>query len=366
MKRVTLAVVCAAFLLAGAASSPAGEIIPQAELQALDRAISRELNSGHLGSQTLGDLTRLKNRLRRIQAEGLPGAAPALDPGDAGDGQRLLQRLETEAQTGGRAARRSLALYYIFLNEPEKAMAQWRQMGRSSDFDVSHHLVSAYLEFALSEYDAGRRSLETALRLMESRTSLVLGAPVFCQTVAGYRVYVERPQGNLLPGEDVLVYIEVEGVEFATTPEKDSACDLMFGLKLKNDSQSTIWAESNYGQYAPIFAGPIRDLHAALTWRVPNDLDPGRYHLHVEVVEDSTKRRGESVIGFNVGKRETNPERSPVQGLDPAMRRQMEEANRMFPGAATPEIEGMRGSEFFKDKQFELLQEYYQKQKVDR
>ena len=365
-----------------AVAGEAPSVIPPGELQALDRAITRELNSGQLGSQTLGDLTKLKHRLLKMQETAKTAQPAAVEPVNGADEsvRRQLQRLEAEAQNGGRAARKSLALYYLFLNEPEKALAQWRQMGRTTDHDLSYFLVASYLELALGEYNSGRNNLETAMRLMDTRTSLALSTPVFCQTIGGYRIYVPRPEGGLLPGEEVLIYVEVEGVVFNPTPEGGSECRVMFGMKLKDDHQGTVLAEPNYGEYAPLFSGPIRDLHAALTWRIPNDLEPGRYHLTIEAVEDATKRRGEAVVGFTVGKRETNPEKRPTAGPNPAnvppgyfdknselYRRQIQEAQKSFPGASTPapnEPRDMRDPNYY--KQFEMLQQFERDQKVDR
>lgn len=357
--------------LAAAGENPA--LIPPAELQALDRAIAREANSGSLGSQTLGDLYRLKTRLQRLQQSAKTEAELALAPLDGDDSQRRqLDRLEREAVSGGRAARRSLALYYLFLNEPEKALAQWRQMGRANEYDLQYMLISSYLEFALGEYGTGRKNLETALRLMESRSSLAVSPPIFCQNIGGYRIFTARQPGNLLPGENVLLYVEVEGAEFVNTPD-GSECRLLFGLKLVNDAQGTVWAEPNYGEYAPYFAGPIRDLHAALTWRVPNDLEPGRYHLTVEAVEDSTKRRGEGAVGFTVGKRETNPEKRPTGTLTPGMQRQIQEAQKTFSGGGAAEGNSPWGGSredthfndrYFQDRQFDLLQQHLKEQRV--
>ncbi len=350
-----------------AAESP---LIPPSELQALDRAISRELNSGNMGSQTLGDLYRLKNRLLQLQSTMKSETQSALEPLDSGDSQKLqLERLEREAAAGGRAAQRSLALYYLFLNEPEKALSQWRQMGRATDHDLSYVLISSYLEFALGEYNAGRDHLEEALRFMETRSSLALSTPVFCDTVAGYRIYAQRQTSAVKPGEDVLLYVEVEGADFTNAPDGGAECKIMFGLKLRDDNQSVVWAEPNYGEYAPTFAGPIRDLHAALTWRVPNDLSPGRYHLTVEAVEDSTRRRGESIIGFTVEKRETNTEKRPTGGMNPPLPQSYYDAQKAFPGAPMvpdPSAGGsnMRDTDFYK-RQFDLLQQYERGMKTE-
>lgn len=369
MTRVKIYLLSVLLLLA--ADLGAGEAgVPQSELDALDRAIARETVSNQLGSQVLGELHRLKARLQRMGDATRSEKESALAPLDAGDDsqRRQLERLQAEARDGGRAARRSLALYYLYLNDPEKALAEWRRMGKATDFDMSYLLLASYLEMSLGEYNNGRRNLESALRLLESRTSLVLSTPVFCHNIGGYRIYVERPQGVLLPGEETLIYVEVEGAEFTDAPDGGSACKLMFGLKLKDDNQRTIWYEGEYGEYAPVFAGPIRDLHTALTWRVPNDLEAGRYHLHVEAVEDSTKRRGESILSFNVAKRETNPERRVTGGMPPeVMPKGLYEATKAFPGAdVPPEAWGTRENKGTMDaRQFEMLQDYYRRQKVE-
>lgn len=358
-------------LLAALALAPllrAGEaepLVPEAEMRALDRVISREATRTNADSQTLGDLVKLKGRLQRLQEDLKSGRGPAASAESSADPQKaLLSRLQAEAIAGGRAARRSLALYYMYLNEPEKALAEWRFMGRANDYDIPFLLVSSYLELALGEYNNGKRNLEQALRFMESRSSLVLSQPVFCSNIAGYRLYDERPEGStFLPGDVTLIYVEVEGAEFRAASEGGSECRLMFGLKLQDDNQRTRWMESNFGEYAPLFSGPIRDLHAALTWQIPNDLEPGRYHLFVEAVEDFTKRRGESVIGFNVGRRETNPERRPGPAVTP-LPRGFGEMQKAFPGASPmPEPPDLRSQDYY--QMYELLRKNEQSKKVD-
>lgn len=360
MRRV-LAFCAALFLAPLLQAGEAGPLIPEAELRALDRVISREANRANADSQTLGDLVKLKGRLQRLQEDLKGGRLSAAAPdGTVGDAQKkLLSRLQGEAMAGGRAARRSLALYYIYLNEPEKALAEWRFMGRANDYDIPFLLLSSYLELALGEYTNGKRNLEQALRFMESRSALVLSRPLFCTNIAGFRLYDERPPGDaFLPGDVVLIYVEIEGAEFRALREGGSECRLMFGLKLQDDGQATRWAEPNFGEYSPAFAGPIRDLHAALTWQVPNDLEPGRYHLTVEAVEDFTKRRGESVVGFNVGRRDTNPERRPAPVVPPVGG--FGGAGKTFPGLEPPDL---RSGDYY--QMYELLRRNEQNKKVE-
>ena len=354
------------------------ESVPEAEFKALERAINREVSRQNADTQLIGELMKLRNRLHQMRTSGRAPKDVAVEPLAADDAQvRLLRRLETDAANGGRAAKRSLALYYMFLNEPEKALQQWRLMGRATDYDAAYNIISAYLELALGEYNTGRASLDAAVRLMETRTSLTVSAPVFCQTIAGYRLYVPMEKRDFLPGDDVLVYVEIEGVEFKRLVENEYECSLMFGLKLLDDNQRTIWQESNYGEYAPLFSGPIRDLHAALTWRIPNHLEAGRYHLFVEAIEDSSKRRGESVLGFNVAKRPTNPEKRPSAGILPGNTEQtlqnneglyqkiLRDAQRQVPGALLNEPNGMRPDDPNFGRSYELQRDYVRGQRAD-
>lgn len=377
MLKTIRALVAVFALLSGlaAAGEPAG-FIPQAELDALNRAIERERGSGNLGSQTLGDLRRLHNRLVRMRYEGVAVGADraesdrrtALQPLDADENQRrLLQRLTEEAETGGRPARRALALYYLFLDDPEKAMIQWRLMGKATDADLPYLLVSSYLELALGEYNAGRDSLETALRLLDTRATLEVSTPVFCHNIGGYRIYTPRGVTEFLPGEELLIYIEIDGADFYPGADGVRECSLMFGLTLKDDSQRTVWAEPKYGEYTPQFWGAVRDLHAAITWRIPNSLQPGRYHLHVEAIEQINKRRGESVVGFNVGRRETNPERRVTSEVNQAeVDRLINDSQKTFHGGFdTDRPAGRYDGDFMKQKRFEMQQQFERNQKVE-
>lgn len=352
----------------GAEPAVAGNI-SRAELQALERAIARELNKPELGSQTLGDLQRLKFRLENIkqQASGLsPERVVALEPLEAVDaGNATLRKLQNEATPDNRSAQRALAFYQLFSGQPESALAMWRKMGPAHPGDVAHQLFSAYLELTMGEYTPAQTHLEEASRLMRTRTSLELSTPFFCTNIAGYRLFEKRGPKEILPGEDTLIYVEIEGADFHNLPNGDSECRLMFGLSLRNESGVVFWSEPNYGEYAPLFNGPIRDLHTALAWRVPNDLAPGLYRLTVQAVEDSSKRRGESVMEFNVSRRATNPEAKIGAKLPPDLQKTLQDAGKAFPGAANPFEQGERLLRR-DDRTFDLLRQYEQNQRVDR
>jgi hypothetical protein len=350
-------------LLAGCLAAPAGEeafLVPPAEMRALDAAITRELHDRSGSSQMLGDLLKLKNRLTTsVKTPAPAGRREALAPLSPEDSlEALRSRLEAEADGGGRAAIRSLAFFHMFMNDPEKALDQWRRMGKATEYDVSHLLVAAYLEFALGEYGAGRADLVAAQRLLDSRSGLALSSPVFCSNIMGYRVYVPRQGGDLAPGEDTLIYVEVEGAEFFRTGEGQS-CRLTFGLRLRDAGQATLWAEPAYGEYAPVFSGPIRDLHVALSWRVPNYLEAGRYHLLIEAVDANSKLAGESSLSFNAGRRETEAG-GRRDSLSPREGKTLRDAERVFPGAPSPP--GLPG---FSRDQFELLRRFEQGQRVE-
>lgn len=343
-----LALCCAV----AAGPAPAGEV-PLSELRALERAIESGLNNSDIGSQTLGDLQRLKDRLEENARSGAAprGSEPgpyqevsSADSDSAGDAD--VSRLEREAADGKRTALRTLALYRLFQNDPEAALKLWNRMGEANANDLAYRLMASYIELALGEYGKARTHLEMADRLIGSRTGLGLSKPIFCDNIAGYRLYAPRQSKDLLPGDNTLVYVEIEGADFHDVGRGESECRLMFGIRLKNDSGVTVWSDSNYGEYAPIFNGPIRDLHTALTWRIPNDLAPGVYTMTVEAVEESSKRRGDAEMEFTVGRRSTNQETKLDEGMRREANRVLQEAGKQFPGSE---------SQYFKidDKEFD-------------
>ena len=343
MRTATICALCLAF---AATIVPAGEDaallpIPQMEMQALERAIAHERNRNELGSQVLGDLYRLKHRLELLQPAAKTGAEAALSPlaGDESE-RKLLARLEESARSGNRAALRSLSLYQAYLGNPEHALASWRRMGQANPNDIPFLLFSAYLELALGEYNSAGANMEAAVRSLNARTGIDLSNAVFCTNIVGYRLYTPMAAKDLLPGENTLIYVEIEGADFHTLPDGDSECRLMFGLKLLNDIGRVVWAEGSYGEYNPAFAGPIRDLHTALTWKIPNDLAPGFYRLVVEATEGSSARRGETALEFNVARRATNPETRPTGVPSPDYQRLMRDAERTFQGG-----DGLRNRE---------------------
>lgn len=343
-----------AALLAAAHPARAGTI-PQVELQALDRAIRRELAEDKLGSQTLGDLQRLRHRLEQTAPASRDQALAELEPLGPAASVGVLARLEREAESGDRSALRNLALHHLSQNNPEAALRSWRRMGEANPNDLAYQILSSYLELALGEHNAARLHLDTARRLIDSRSGLGLSTPIFCENIAGYRLYVPLGKKEILPGDNTLLYVEIEGADFHPLPGGDSECRLMFGMKLKNDHGTTLWAESDYGEYAPLFAGPVRDLHTALSWRVPNDLQPGVYTLAVDVEERPSLRRGEAAMEFTVAKRPTNPEPKLDAGMRGEVNKALQDAAKQFPGA-TPLFQPQSPEESTRsEKMFDLL-----------
>lgn len=354
MTRFRMLSLFVAAILAVALPCAQAATIPQVEIQALDRAIRRELSEDKLGSQTLGDLQRLKHRLETL---GSPAGQALAELEPLGGAGNILARLEQAAASGDRSALRNLAFHHLAENNPEAALQAWRKMGGTNPNDLSYQILSSYLELALGEHNAARLHLETAGRLIDTRTGLGLSTPIFCDNIAGYRLYVPREKKEILPGDNTLLYVEIEGADFHPLPDGNSECRLMFGMKLRNEHGTTLWAEANYGEYAPLFAGSVRDLHTALSWRVPNDLQPGVYNLTVEVEEQPSLRRGETVLEVTIANRPTNPAPKLDAGMRQEVNKALQEATRQFPGS-TPLFQPQSPQESERsERMFDLLRD---------
>lgn len=339
IRTIAAAFLCIASIWTSICSAPAiaGEVT-HSELTALRRAVESGLSGRDVGSQTLGDLQRLLDRLEGGSRDRGDEAEPLDDEPESpryDDSRSEITRLEREAADGKRTSLRTLSLYRLYRNDPEEALRLWNRMGETNPNDLAYRLMASYLELALGEYGKARTHLEQAGRLIGTRSGLGLSKPLFCDNIAGYRLYVPRQNKELLPGDNTLIYVEIEGADFHEIGGGESECRLMFGLRLKNEAGVTVWADPNYGEYAPAFNGPIRDLHSALSWRIPNDTMPGVYTLTIEAVEEKSKRRGDVGMEFSIGRRSTNSETRMDEGLRREVNRVMQDAGKQFPGASS-------------------------------
>ncbi len=193
-----------------------------------------------------------------------------------------------------------LGWFYLLKDEPDRALGYFKDAGAASEQDVFHPLIMAYTYLRLGDYRPATEWMKLAETKFGTYTPLRLSTPVLCSQISGYRLYTPLPATQTIsPGDDVLAYIEIDGAAFSKNGTQE-ACNLQFGLTLRDDLQQTIWSEPSYGTLHDSYQGSIRDLHTMINIHVPNNLVPGRYILLIDCTDQIGNKTAQTYLAFPV------------------------------------------------------------------
>jgi len=291
-------------------AADAGGVTP-ADVSTIDKYLMQAVTR-NIASDEAASLRRIRQFL---QAE----IDKARRPKDKDEEEDLLVRLrralQKRVQTSkhARPARERLTSLYVLQEDWEAALEHLTRIGPVSDRDLCHPLLLGYVYLHLGDYAKADACLARLDSLLHEYRTLQVSAPVFCSEIRGYRLYTPAPDA-CAPGQDVLVYVELQGVTFAAEAGGMASCSMAFGLAIKDDAQREIWSQPEFGNYAPNFRGPVRDLHATISVRIPNHLAEGRYHLFVTCTDVRSKKTGEAAAAFRVAGPARTP---PAQTVEP-------------------------------------------------
>ncbi len=304
----------------GAAASPppaAGQpaAAGAADFAYLDRLLAREMADATLSAAELGRLRALRERLKSsLTAQTQPAPAKSLRQEADLLSESLkstLQKLLSDRRS--EQTQRDLALFYLFRDEPDKALT-YLAAPPTGEPDVFQPWLAGYAFVKLGDHSRAAECLERITRRLTDKLPLSLSEPVLCTEVTAYRLYTPRPAEPVNAGEDLLLYLEIAGATFRID-ETGAGCALDFGLTLKDSLQETVWEEASYGSWEKTYRGPVHDLHVMINLRVPNHLATGRYHLLVKCTDRATGRNGSSGHAFDVKGTAAAPKLGTPQSL---------------------------------------------------
>lgn len=303
-----------------AARAPA-RVTPE-DIAFIERLIARRVTAGQAGSLEVERLQRIRDLLKRPAAAAPQEDPPATSTSPKTELLEILRKNVADSEAS-RHSVESLVMYHLFLDEPDKALKLLKNTGPAGARDLYHPLRLAYTYLRLGDYTNGNAALTKLNLLLADRLPLRLSEPILCDKITAFRVYEPKPRKPHRPGERSFVYVEIAGVEFKKQADGTVGCNLNFGLELRDDLQTVVWSEPDYGAYSPTFQGPVDAVHASITFWLPNNLRDGRYHLVITARERATKREGASSVAFDVGRVSTTrtppaPPPAPLPDLNNA------------------------------------------------
>lgn len=287
-------------------SAPAAAEHPQqADITFINKLIAQYVAHGDGSSPDVTNLRRIRTLLQKAPSQKETSAALSLSDLRG----RLLTELQKRvaASRASRLSRETLAMYQIFLDDPENALETLRKTGPASGRDIYHPLRLAYTYLRLGDYEKGYDALQRVESLLSGHLPLTLTKPVLCESITAYRIYDPRPDLPIRAGERTFVYVEVQGAGFRQQSPDEAACNIQFGLEIRNELQTVVWEEPDYGSWAQTYRGRVSEIHVSVTFRIPNTLQPGRHYLIINAHDRISDRRGSASLPFDFGRRTRQP-----------------------------------------------------------
>lgn len=200
-----------------------------------------------------------------------------------------------------RDARMRLASYYLFNNDPIKALRHLEQAGDLNNGDVFWKMQVAYCQLALGEYEIALRMLDGASEIVESVMPLGLRNGLFCEHVTALAQYDPLPNQAIGRGQRALFYFEVIGADFAK--EQNDLYQVSFSMDLvfRDEMQRTVLSMLSWAEPKFYYRRPLRDIFMTGEIILPPELEPGKkYTLVIECRDTHANRTATLDIPFIV------------------------------------------------------------------
>mgnify|MGYP001097145665 CR=1 FL=1 len=152
--------------------------------------------------------------------------------------------------------------------------------------------------------DASRRAGEAKIHLGAASGRLGELAPLlvrnltFITRVQSYGVYEPFDKNEFVPGQDVLLYAEVENFKSEETPR--GFFTVLQGRYQIFDQGGRQVAEQDLSTTEEYCRNPRRDFFLGYFLRIPKGLSPGRYRLQLTVVDVKSQKVAQSSLDFTI------------------------------------------------------------------
>ena len=163
--------------------------------------------------------------------------------------------------------------------------------------------LATYLD-AQRPADPEKRATEAALHLQQAAGQLgQLASPVvrnlaFCKEVTSFGVFKRFASNEFKPGEEVLLYCEVENLKSQSTEQGYHTA--IKSSYLIFDARGQRIAEQDFPASDDFCANPRRDFFIPYFIALPKRLSSGSYTLQLTIEDSQTSKVGQSSIEFSV------------------------------------------------------------------
>lgn len=284
-------------LVSGGAAPPSPAALPDAAAAPLQQRASPPRNASEIAHASAGIVTSGGATLdwKEALSNAVASLESALEAETAADDVALALRLRLLYLAAGR---REEAL------RPVTGLAPAEQEFWNNELYALSELVGPRTDGAQRAAVALPHHRHAALALAEMAPLRVQNL-AFCREVASYGVYTRYPQDRFQPGEEVLLYAELENFQTRSTPK---GWHTSFRARYQIlDASGRRVAHADLPRTEEYCAHPRRDYFVCYFVTIPARIYDGQYTLELSVEDALQNELATSSIEFAVAEQRTRP-----------------------------------------------------------
>lgn len=178
---------------------------------------------------------------------------------------------------------------------PAPQQEYWQQMvwALSNSFDT--------VQFPESGERAGQSiaPLSAALRQLREDASLSIKNMTFCRKISKFGAYEPFQRNEFTPGQEVLLYTEIENFLSAPTADGDYRTLLKSQLEIVDANDKVAWSEP-FPPTEDRCRNPRRDYFHNYQFRMPDDIPTGSYRLRLTISDELGQKRVTNMLTFTL------------------------------------------------------------------
>lgn len=123
------------------------------------------------------------------------------------------------------------------------------------------------------------QALDEVRSLLWASQSLTVVRAVLVDDVAGYGIYTPRAEQRALPGDSVIVYAEPVSYGYKRRADGRYQINLDADISVELETGQVIAEGRDLFSFDAVSVRPLKAFHVALSFKLPDDLKPGTYHI---------------------------------------------------------------------------------------
>ena len=197
-----------------------------------------------------------------------------------------------------------LRLLYMMADRQEQALTAipdlpanqqeyWQQM----IWAMSNSLDTAQFPDAASRAAQTIPPLSTALRQMREDASLSIKNIAFCRKISYFGNYERFQRNEFTPGQEVLLYSEVENFVSMPTADGEYRTSLKSLIEIVDPKGKVVWTKA-FAATEDFCRNPRRDYFHNYQFRIPEDVSMGTYTLKLSITDELSQKKVTSTLTF--------------------------------------------------------------------